>query len=45
LANPYPTGTCTQKEAPSFAWRTNGCLTRPRRRCGKANCRFTRSGL
>jgi len=23
MVSPYPTGTCTRQEAPSFAWRTN----------------------
>src|SRR5882672_10644668 len=26
VASPYPTGTCTLQEAPSFAWRTNARL-------------------
>jgi len=25
VANPYPTGTCTLQDAPSFAWRANAC--------------------
>src|SRR5882672_2987201 len=28
VASPYPTGTCTLQEAPSFAWRTNAVPVR-----------------
>jgi len=27
VANPYPTGTCTLQDAPSFAWRANAELS------------------
>jgi len=28
VVSPYPTGTCTRQEAPSFAWRTNNLAER-----------------
>jgi len=31
VANPFPTGTCTLQDAPSFAWRNNGKHHRQRR--------------
>jgi hypothetical protein len=34
MVSPYPEGTCTPQEAPSFAWRTNGKAEPQRRVCG-----------